>query len=294
MGSKTGKTIYYIINAAVIVAAVYLLYTRYFEGMLKQTGLKLPLLLGVGILMTFIYAMKAFRLYVIFMDRRPGWGRFMEIYIKTMPAAIAFPLKAGELFRMYCFGVELGSFRLGILGILAERFFDTIPLLILLTLFTMISGGNVMPIVVVTAGFLILISAVYLSFPSIYLYINKYCMISIRSQKAVKIMELLESVKKWFDMLRELIKDRVALLLIISSFTWLAECFVLMIFAWGLGYGFETDLFLTYVNSVFNGQTNAYVNLYVGLSAVLFLLAFIVVYPVRYIKKMKIAGRAGN
>lgn len=274
------------------MAAVYLLYTRYFEGMINQSGLKPQLLLGVAVLMTFIYAMKAFRLYVIFMDRRPGWGRFMEVYIKTMPAAIAFPLKAGELFRMYCFGVELGSFRLGILGILAERFFDTIPLLILLILFTMVSGGNVMPIVVVTAGFLILILAVYLSFPSIYLYINKYCMVSIRSQKAVRLLELLESVKKWFDLLKGLIKDRVALLLIISSFTWLAECFVLMLFAWGLGYGFETDLFLTYVNSVFNGQTNAYVNLYVGLSAVLFLLAFIIVYPVRYMKKMKIAGRA--
>lgn len=274
------------------MAAVYLLYTRYFEGMINQSGLKPQLLLGVAVLMTFIYAMKAFRLYVIFMDRRPGWGRFMEVYIKTMPAAIAFPLKAGELFRMYCFGVELGSFRLGILGILAERFFDTIPLLILLILFTMVSGGNVMPIVVVTAGFLILILAVYLSFPSIYLYINKYCMVSIRSQKAVRLLELLESVKRWFDLLKGLIKDRVALLLIISSFTWLAECFVLMLFAWGLGYGFETDLFLTYVNSVFNGQTNAYVNLYVGLSAVLFLLAFIIVYPVRYMKKMKIAGRA--
>ncbi|MBO4375386.1 MAG: flippase-like domain-containing protein [Lachnospiraceae bacterium] len=294
MNLKIGKIIYYLINAAVIVLAVYFLYTRYFEGMLAQTGLQVPLIIGVGLLMALIYAMKAFRLYVIFMDRCPGWGRFIEVYIKTMPAAIAFPLKAGEFFRMYCFGFEMGSLRLGILGILAERFFDTIPLLVLLILFTLISGDTVMPIVVVTAGFIILILAVFLSFPSIYLYINKYCMVSIHSKKSVKLLEMLEGIKKWYDMLKDLIKDRVALLLIISSFTWLAECFVLMIFAWGLGYGFETDLFLTYVNSAFNGQTNEYVNLYVGLSAVLFLLAFIIVYPVRYIKKMMIMGRKKN
>jgi|GEM_PF-759144 len=290
MFSKNKSFIYYFINAVIIICAVYFLYTKYFAGMLDEIGTgggSVALLLGVTALIAVIYILKAFRLYIIFLDSRISGIRFLEVYLKTMPVSLAFPLKSGELFKMYCFAVETGSLRLGILGILVERFFDTIPLLVLLILFTMISGGTVIPIVIITSGFLILISALYFSFPSIYSYMNKYCMINIKSEKAVGLLKLLEGVKSLYDILKVLIKDRVALLLIISSFTWLSECCVLTLFAFGLGYGFETDLFLTYINSVFTGETNGYVNIYVGLSAVLFLAVFLIVYAIKYMKKIR-------
>jgi len=288
MHTKSRSKLYYLINAAVMAAAVYFLCTKYVAGMaenVRRSGRTAFVFVIIMLFIAMIYAMKAFRLYVIFMDRGIGWIRFIEVYIKTMAASLAFPLKLGELFRMYCFGVECQSFRLGFLGVLIERFFDTIPLLILLVVFTAISGGTVIPLVIILAGFLVLISALYLSFPSIYSYMNRYFMINGHSMKAVRALKLLEAMKEWHGIIKTLIKDRVSLLLIISSLTWLSECLVLMVFVQGLGDEFSTGIFLSYISSVFSGQTNGYVDLYVGMSAVLLLIVFTVVYVIKYIRR---------
>ncbi len=277
---------YYIINIAVVLAAVCFLYSKYFAGMLEEIesiSSNIAVILGIMVLIAFIYAIKAFRLYIILLDERLSWKRFLRVYIKTMPVSLAFPLKLGEIFRMYCFGVETGSLATGILGILTERFFDTIPLLVLIVLFTLMSGGEVITLVVLLAGFLILISALYLSFPSIYSYANRYCMVNIQSGRSVKLLKLLDGLNKWYLRVKKLIKDRVALLLIISTFTWLAECGILMLFVRGMGDEFASDIFLSYISSVCSGITNSYVNLYVGLSAILFFLVFMAVYASSFV-----------
>ena len=286
--AKNKTKLYYAVNAIVMALAVYCLCSKYVAGMIegvKESRNACFVIPGIMLLIAVIYAMKAFRLYVIFMDRGIGWSRFLEVYIKTMAASLAFPLKLGELFRMYCFGMETGSFRLGILGILIERYFDTIPLLILLVVFTVISGNTIIPLVILLTGFLILISAVYLIFPSVYSYMNRYFMINGRTGKSVKALKLLKGTKEWYEMIKALIKDRTGLLLIISSLTWLSECLVLMILVRGMGDTFKTEIFLSYISSVFSGQLNGYVNLYVGMSAVLLLIVFVVVYVIKYLRK---------
>ncbi len=289
MNSRSGKTIYYVINTAVMVMAVYFLYIKYFAGMMetvRDNAQSIPVLLLIALLIAVIYAFKALRLYIILMDNRVSLKRFFRVYIKSMPVSLAFPLKLGELFRMYCFASETGSAAIGILSILTERFFDTIPLLALIVIFTLLSGERIITLVVLLAGFLILITALYLSFPSIYTYANRYCMVSIRSERALKLLRLLDIADKWYGRVKSLIKDRVAILLIISSFTWLAECGILMLFVKGMGDEFRPDIFLSYISSVFSGTTNGYVDLYVGLSAVLFFAVFIVVYTLSFVRKL--------
>ncbi len=285
-GKKT--KLYYILNFVVMALAIFFLFSRYVTGMIegvKESRNAYFVIPGIMLMIAVIYAMKAFRLYVIFMDRGIGWSRFLEVYIKSMAASLAFPLKLGELFRMYCFGMETGSFRMGILGVLIERYFDTIPLLILLMLFTLISGNTIIPLVILLAGFLVLISAVYITFPSVYSYMNRYFMINGHTEKTIKALKLLKGSKEWYEVIKALIKDRVGLLIIISSLTWLSECFVLMVFVRGMGDTFKTEIFLSYISSVFSGQVNGYVNLYVGMSAVLLLIVFIAVYVIKYVRK---------
>ncbi len=285
---KRGR-LYYLINTAAIIAGVFFLYSKYFAGMLtviEDRTRSILLFLFISLLIAVIYCMKAFRLYIIFMDNRVVLKRFFRVYIKTMPVSLAFPLKLGEIFRMYCFSCETGSAATGILGILVERFFDTIPLLALIIIFTLLSGEKIITLVILLAGFLILITALYLSFPSIYAYANRYCMVSIRSERSIRLLRILESADKWYGRVKSLIKDRVAILLIISSFTWLAECGILMLFVKGMGDEFRPDIFLTYISSVFSGSTNGYVDLYVGLSAVLFFAVFIIVYALSFIRKI--------
>lgn len=281
MNQKSRKISYYIINAVVILVAVYFLYTRYLAGMIGEVSkqsINLPLIVLTAVLIAVIYFFKALRLYIILIDNRISLKRFFRVYIKSMPVSLAFPLKAGELFRMYCFASETGSLATGILGILAERFFDTIPLLALIIIFTLLSGEKIITLVVLLAGFLVLITALYLSFPSIYTYANRYCIVNIRSGRSLKLLKLLDIAYRWYERVKNLIKDRVAILLIISSFTWLAECGILMLFVKGMGDVFRPEIFLSYISSVFSGSTNRYVDLYVGLSAVLFFAVFIAVY----------------
>lgn len=277
---KTNRLGYYLINIIIMTIAVGVLmheiYSNVIKMLLKEKGLVIVVAF-FGVM--FIYVIKAIRLYVIMLERRLSINRFINIYIKTTLVNLALPFKLGELFRVYCYGNEMKSYKLSILCVIIDRYFDTVPLIILLGGFTLMTSKPILLVVMVLLLFIIFMTVIYIIFPSSYRYMNRFLVMESNSKKGLRALVLLDKANNWYEDAAELIKGRGTILLILSSVTWLMECGILAFLAWGMGGDmFKMEEFVDYINSVFVGRSNQYVTLYVGLSAVLVTMLAIGVY----------------
>ena len=79
-----------------------------------------------------VHGIKVFRLYLELLDRKLPFGLFLRQYCKITPVSMILPLKAGDLFRCYCYGYYIGDRMYGIAVILLDRFVDTAALMTVL------------------------------------------------------------------------------------------------------------------------------------------------------------------
>ena len=129
---------YYGINIAVFLIAILFFYHAIGTG-IRQLCLKNDgnMVLFLGVLFTvLVYGIKALRLCIILLEKRLALANFIRLYIKTTLINLVFPFKLGEVFRMYCYGTEFRNYKRGFLLILIDRYFDTLPLLLLLLVST--------------------------------------------------------------------------------------------------------------------------------------------------------------
>jgi hypothetical protein len=285
---KDQKIGYYIVNSIIIVIAIGLLihivYANVIKTLIKEN---LAVIISVFLWAGLIYVIKAVRLYLIMLERRITIRRFIKVYMKTTLVNLALPFKSGEIFRIYCYGNEMKSYKLSFLCVMIDRYFDTIPLLILLLCFTIITSRTLLPVVLILLLFVLLMTVTYEIFPSTYHYMNKFLIMETNSKNGVRALVLLNKANGWYKYATELIKGRGMILLILSSITWLMEYGLLLFLAWGLSDTFKMIEFVDYMNSVFVGSNNRYVTLYVGISAVLVVIAAVGIYGLSFRKRIK-------
>ena len=112
-----------------------------------------------------VHGIKAFRLYLELLDRKLPVGLFLRQYCKITPVSMILPLKAGDLFRCYCYGYYIDDWMYGIAVILLDRFVDTAALITVLILFVL-PLGNAMPAVsFVLLAVLFALSFIYFALP---------------------------------------------------------------------------------------------------------------------------------
>lgn len=279
---KENKRIYNLVNIIVLAISFILLIT-YCSKHINLIDMNLIILFFT--IFVFINIIKFARLYLIFLEEKIPLNRFIRLYIKTTFVNILIPFKLGEFFRMYCFGREIKNYYKGILGIILDRFVDTIILLIIIIPMEVIYTGKVSLVSIIMIAFVTLILFFLIFMPSTYRYLNKYIMTSKSNKMSIKTLGILERINQIHKNGMELLRGRIPLLLIMSGIAWILEYNLINIMA-NLEIGkFDYNIFSQYLNSAFMPDTNIVLVNYMCMSSIIFGIAVLIVYLFKVNKK---------
>lgn len=249
----------------------------------------LPLIV-LGIII--VHSAKMMRLYFVLMEQKIGFGRFLLLYGKTTVVNLIIPFKIGELFRIYSISKETKVWQVGILSVLADRFFDLAALLFVLLPFDIIIGKN---FTTITGVFLIgtlVVLALYQIFKPTYEYLNQYIICHKSSRRSMWVLKALNVMHEWYRFLEKLIKGRFALILIASIIGWLVEVVVLKVLALYLTVSFDIQDFSAYVQTVLFAGQSTLARTYVMMSALVLAIFTIILYICFFAKSVKRKGNA--
>ena len=121
-----------------------------------------------------VHFFKMLRLYLVLMEHRISFGRFILLYLRTTFINLIIPFKLGELYRIEEIARVTKIWQVGFLSVLVDRFFDTLALLCVLLPLDLILRGCISVITIVFLVALFVIALVYLAIPASYTYLNRY------------------------------------------------------------------------------------------------------------------------
>lgn len=208
----------------------------------------IPLFLAGFIL---VHAAKMLRLYLVLMEHKIGFGRFVLLYLKTTLVNLIIPLKLGELYRIYCISRETKHWQVGVLSILVDRFFDTLALCMILLPLDILIFGRLSFITMSFLGIMALIVICYVSILPTFQYLNRYIIRQKSSSRAMAALKGLDVVKIWYDFTQNLIRGRFALIFLFSLAGWLLEIGTIKLLAAYLTIPFGVGDFTGYIEAIF-------------------------------------------
>lgn len=280
---KNENTLYKITNMVFLVAAAFFL-----MGIVRQAvsegwqtaGVKFPFMSVFLCLLCFgiLHVAKLLRFYLVLMEQRIEFRRFVRIYLKTTFVNFLLPVKSGELFRIYCFAHETKNVTMGFISVIVDRIFDTCVLLLFLVPYDFLIAGKISAVTVILAliVFLVVSGCVFLS--SSYSYLNRFLLIHGSSRRTIRLLQLLENFKMCYDYVAGLLKGRFFLILIFSCVGWIFEFLFLKIMAGAFQIAFNTAQFAEYISGIFVADTGILKNHYIVISALGLLFAMIISY----------------
>ena len=220
---KKNRYLYSGINFCVIVlTAVFFLY-GFSDSLSIFCKGSLPGILIVICTVILVHALKLSRLYFALYDTGIGFRAYLKTYCKVTPVSIVFPFKIGELFRIYCYSVQIGNALKGTVIILLDRFIDTIALLTMLLFAFAFENGQSMPIVYILLGFTLIGILIYLLFPGIYHFWKRYLLRADASEHKLWALKGLEDANTVYMEIAGVAKGRGAVLYFLSLLAWGVE-----------------------------------------------------------------------
>ncbi len=281
---KNENTLYKMMNIVFFVAALFFL-----TGIAKDAvsggwqtvgDFKSPILSVFLCFLCFLilHAAKLMRFYLVLMEQRMEFKRFVKVYIKTTFVNFLLPFKSGELFRIYCFAHETRNVRMGFISVIVDRMFDTCVLLLFLLPYDFCVVGRISAVTVILSliVLLVLLGCVFLY--SSYNYLNRFLMINGNSKRTIWFLQMLENFKMCYDYMAALLKGRFFLILIFSCFGWIFEFLFLKFMAGTFNIAFGMAQFAEYIGGIFSADTGILKNNYILVSALGLLVAMIICY----------------
>jgi hypothetical protein len=202
-----------------------------------------------------VHLFKMMRLYLVLMEHRLPFGKFVLLYLRTTLVNLLIPFKLGEFYRIEEVFRLTGIWQVGVLSVVVDRFFDILALFFCL-LFVWIMGG-VSAAVLPVFGCMILVGGLlYLSVPGSFSYLNRYLIQRRASRRSMAALRGLDVVKAWYDFTANLIRGRAVMITLTSAFGWAFEILTLTMLAryFGLPYRFED--FGRYVDAIFQAGSS--------------------------------------
>ena len=214
---------YKLVNILVLLLTVLLLSRALlhqdFSFVLHNPLICLIMIVTVGL----VHGIKAFRLYLELLDRKLPVGLFLRQYCKITPVSMILPLKAGDLFRCYCYGYYIGDWMYGIAVILLDRFVDTAALITVLILFVL-PLGNAMPAVsFVLLAVLFALSFIYFALPGLCQYWNRYLIAGRGSTRKLFALTVLARLEAAYRDIHRVVQGKFLLSYMLSVVAWLVE-----------------------------------------------------------------------
>lgn len=226
----------------------------------------IPLFLAGFIL---VHLAKMLRLYLVLMEHKISFGRFVLLYLKTTLVNLIIPFKLGELYRIFCISRETKHWQVGVLSVLVDRFFDTLALCIILLPLDVLVFGRLS---FITLAFIVVMAVIVMCYISIlptYKYLNRYVIKQKSSTRAMAALKGLDVIKIWYDFTQNLISGRFALILLSSFAGWAFEIGAIKVLAAYLALPFGMGDFATYIEAIFGIGSSELLRPYTVYSVVL-------------------------
>lgn len=237
-----------------------------------------------------VHLFKMARLYLVLMEHKISFGRFVLLYFRTTFINLIIPFKLGEVYRVEEIGRETKVWQVGLLSVLVDRYFDMAALLMLLLPFDLLFRGGLSPITLVLLLLIAAAGILYLAIPSSYAYLNRYLIIRKSSSRSLAALRGLDMIKKWYDFTKNLITGRSALIIFASLLGWISEVVTLKALASYKGLAFGLGDFASYIEAIFMNGNSQILTVYTGTTA----LAFLGLTVVGYIIKLCFNLRKGK
>ncbi|MBR6315547.1 MAG: flippase-like domain-containing protein [Lachnospiraceae bacterium] len=198
-----------------------------------------------------VHLFKMIRLYLVLMEHKIPFGRFVLLYFRTTLVNLLIPFKLGEVYRVEEVWRMTGIWQVGLLSVVVDRYFDILALFLwLLPMDILLSGklSGVTPVfgVLILAGLVL-----YLAIPGSHTYLNRFLIKKRASVRSMAALSALDVVKKWYDFTANLVTGRAFLIIITSAAGWGAEIVTLKKLSVYLGINYRFRDFGKYIDSIF-------------------------------------------
>ncbi|MBQ8527275.1 MAG: flippase-like domain-containing protein [Lachnospiraceae bacterium] len=237
-----------------------------------------------------VHLFKMARLYLVLMEHKISFGRFILLYFRTTFINLIIPFKLGEVYRVEEIARETRVWQVGLLSVLVDRYFDTVALFMLLLPFDLFFRGQLSVITVVFLAIIVIVALLYLAVPSSYTYLNRYLIMKKSSSRSLAALKSLDVVKKWYDFAKDLISGRYALIVAASLMGWISEVVALKALASFKGLQFGFGDFASYIEAIFMNGNSQILTIYTGTTA----FAFLVLTVIGYVVALCLRGRRGR
>ncbi|MCR4806972.1 MAG: flippase-like domain-containing protein [Lachnospiraceae bacterium] len=197
-----------------------------------------------------IHTIKMFRMYLVLLEHRIEFKKFVFAYLGTTLVNLIIPFKLGEVFRMFAYSKLTKNAGTGIAGTLVDRFFDTMALVLILIPLHVLHPDKISAVSVFLTVFVIFTVFVYLIFMPAYSYLNRYIIINRDSRNSMAVLRFLEIIKSAFDYVKRLTSGRYALIILMSFAAWVLEGGLLLVLAKLIGVPYDAGVFSDYITSI--------------------------------------------
>ncbi len=197
-----------------------------------------------------IHTVKMFRMYLVLVENKITFVRFVAAYCRTTLLNLIVPFKLGEIYRMIVYSRLTGSPGVGIAGVVVDRFFDTLALVFILLPLHALYPSGISAVSVFLFVFVAVVIFVFAMFPAAYKYLNKYIIINRESRNSMTVLRWLEVLNNGYEYVRKLVSGRYALIALMSFGAWVLEGGLLFFIAGVLGIPFDAGDFSDYITSI--------------------------------------------
>ena len=277
MKMKKRQYIYIIINIVVLLEAAFFLAMNYNINMIFQ-GTYYKHIIVVACTVIIVHFLKAIRLYIAFYGTNMKLSKYISIYCKVTPVSILFPFKIGEFFKIYCYGIQTGKMLKGVLTVILDRFVDTLALLTMIVVVSILYGNMATTLVLVLLLFVVIVFVIFALFPGGYNYWLKYMLKADASPKTIRALAFLEKLNNIYSEITNITKGRGIILYVLALAAWMVEIGMVAFLYRGYGENVELSKKISeYLLSAFSSNQTQELKMFVFSSVVLLLLMYILV-----------------
>ena len=244
--------------------------------------MKVLLAIAALIFFVLVHVIKMMRMYLVIMDQKISFDRYVPAYLRTTLVNLIIPYKLGEIYRIGVFYRISGGFKTGFFSVLIDRFFDTLALVMILLPYQMFISKNITTPTVLLTVFEVVVLLTYRIFLPSYDFLNRYIITSKESKRSMMALSALEQLDGWYEYVRGLVKGRYGILMLFSLAAWLLEIAVLAIFNRLCGQSFTVSDFGVYIESIVGSSDYATRKAYTAASAIV-IAAFTIIFTLRYL-----------
>lgn len=230
---------------------------RSFQGAGASRGVWLALAALVYLLS---HLFRALRLAMLVGSHQVSLRRLTQVHFFTAGVSLLLPFKLGEVYRVVELRTVIGSTPRALLTVWIERAFDAGILLLMIVCARLLTGGDselgYVPLVVVSAAFLVLTLLGLLVLPENLQALSLFILRRYRSERAVAAMRAIRFMLDYVRHGQQVVAGKYAAVCAISALVWLLEllAFGFVLNAGGLDWIALLHGFLGYVSEVSLGH----------------------------------------